>query len=389
MNLRKNFDERWASQLVTKSNQLKTVTYISQALIEAPQILSWVSNMFIRFSEKDLPRVRSWVDGGQHYTITDKLIELAGQPDLELSKRLALASGAESYCLTFNGLTAWCPIFALKMQREVLSPLFRELSSTPRSGSDFYSFIGNYGYTPFGVHDDTDHSLLWHLGPATKTAYVWPREKYLSLTGNTLSTLNYQSLLSHANRYELSPGDLLFIPCGDYHLLETRDFSVTLGLTLFPDDPALECSEGLRLLAPDAVTLESISRHSLTLENLCSLRRLALESNGHIITSPCLNALNISPVSNAMIQSSVISTLPFWPLRFIKIADCEGLMIRRRVLWSRPNGFFEDMCQMLNNAKRTPFSVIAAQLAVSVKTETLLELIRRIYQMGGLVIEST
>lgn len=388
MSSKKNFDEGWAARLVAESNRLTTATYISQALPAHSQILSWVSDMFVHFSEQELPRVRAWVDGGQRYTITDALVKLARRPELALAERLALASGADSYCITFNGLTAWCPIFALEMQREMLSPLFRELSGAPRAGTDFYSFFGNYGYTPFGVHDDTDQSLLWHLGPATKIAYVWPRLDYQRLTGGTLSTLDYQSLLPHARRYELFPGDLLFIPQGDFHLLETRDFSATLGLTLFPDDPALECSEGLRLLAPDAGTLESISRDSLTLESLCSLRRLALESNGHVITSPCLRTLNIFPVSDAMLQSSTISVMPCWPLRAIEIAGREGLLVRRRVLWSRLNGFFKDLCETLNNTEYTAFSVLAAQFAGSVKPAVLLELIRRIYQMGGIFLES-
>lgn len=388
MSYKRNFKEGWVTQLVSESNHLKTDTYISQVLPGHSQILSWVSDMFVRFSEQDLPRVRAWVDGGQRYTITDALIKLAHRSELTLAERLALASGADSYCITFNGLTAWCNMFALEMQMEMLSPLFRELSGAPRAGSDFYSFFGNYGYTPFGVHDDIDQSLLWHLGPATKIAYVWPRKHYQQLTGGTLSTLDYQPLLPYAHRYELFPGDLLFIPQGDFHLLETRDFSVTLGLTLFPDDPVLECSEGLRLLAPDAATLGFIGCNSLTLESLCLLRRLALESNGYVTASPCLSALNIFPVSDAILQSSNISIMPCWPLRTIEIAGREGLLIRRRVLWANLNGFFKNLCEILNNSQHTPFSVLAAKFADFVKPAALLELIRRIYQMGGIIVES-
>jgi hypothetical protein len=382
------FDESWAPRLLEASRGLTQVAYVAGVMPAHQQVLSWVTCMFGRFSEQEIPRVRAWVDGGQRYTITDELVRLAPQRELPLPRRLSLAAGADSYCVTFNGLNAWSSSFEEEMQRGMLQPLFRERRGAPIAGCDFYSFLGNYGFTPFGVHDDADESLLWHLGPGTKSAFVWPRAEYQQLTGGVLATPEYQSLLQHARRFDLSPGDLLFIPMGDFHLFETRDFSATLGLTLFPEDPVLECTEGLRLLAPNASTLQAIGGQSVTLHEIGALRRLALESNGHLISSPSLGALGIATLAPEMITTGVISGMRYTPLRPVELAGREGLLVRRRVLWGRPNGIFKKLSQIINSAERRPFEEVATQLVGVVEPAVLVELIRRLHQMGGLLVES-
>lgn len=381
--------EGWAPRLLAASRQLTAPAHLPGAMPAHAQVLRRVEAMFRRFSPQELPRVRAWVDGGQRYTITDDIVRLAGQP-MPLPRRLAQAAGADFYCVTFNGLTAWCPEFAEEMQRETLAPLFAGLGGAPRAGCDFYTFFGNYGYTPFGVHDDTDQSLLWHLGPGVKTAYVWPRAEYQALTGGTLSTTDHQALLPHARRYQLAPGDLLFIPQGDFHILETRDFSATLGLTLFPDDPMLECTEGLRMMAPDAATLDAIGGQALTLDELRRLRQLALESNGHIISSPSLGALAAAaPLPEALedLATPTISALPGYPLRAVALAGRDGLLVRRRVIWARPSGLFARLAAALASAEQLPFARLASQFAGTMRPDALLELVRKLHQMGGLVIE--
>lgn len=405
--------EGWAPRLLAATQRLTTPAHLPAAMPAHAQVLRRIEAMFRRFSAEELPRVRSWVNGGQRYTITDDLVRLAGQP-MPLPQRLAAASGAEQYCVTFNGLSAWCPEFAEEMQREMLAPLFAELGGAPRAGCDFYTFIGNYGYTPFGVHDDVDHSLLWHLGPGKKTAYVWPRAEYQALTGGTLATTEYQHLLPHARRYELSPGDLLCIPLGDFHVLETRELSATLGLTLFPDDPMLECAEGLRMVAPDAATLGLVGEQPLTLDELRRLRQLALESNGASISAPSLRVLAHSapaPETLEDLAASTISCRPGYPLRAIRVAGREGLLVRRRVIWARPTGIFPRLVEALAGAERLPFARLAAQFTGTIagpmsgvsgsaaegatseaarpmlRPDALLELLRKLHQMGGIVLE--
>lgn len=382
-----DIEPSWARRLVSASQQLTVATHLPGVMPGHAQVRESIADMFTRFSPEELPRVRAWVDGGQRYTITDALVGLADRAGLALPQRLAEASASPHYCVTFNGLSAWCEHFAQHMQARMLDPLFAELGGAPACGTDFYAFFGNYGYTPFGVHDDTDQSLLWHVGPAPKTAYIWPRATYVELTGGTLATVDYQQLLPHAQRYELQPGDLLFIPMGDFHILETREFSCTMGLTLFPDDMMLECTEALRLLAPDEKALQSVAQMPVTLEALAGLRRTAVQSNGSVITPPQLSTVRSAPPDTATLRRSTLRTRPSWPLRTAEIAGRQALFVRRRVIWGRPNALFGQLCDALVGGERVPYEQLEQQLAGKVQAEAVAELVRKVAALGGVLIE--
>jgi hypothetical protein len=54
------------------------------------------------------------------------------------------------------------------------------------------------------------------------------------MTGSEDSAFDLAPLRSRAAEYVLQPGDFLFIPTGDFHVLGGDGFSATLGLSLFP-----------------------------------------------------------------------------------------------------------------------------------------------------------
>ncbi|MEB0137684.1 MULTISPECIES: hypothetical protein [unclassified Undibacterium] len=381
-----NIDATWARRLVSTSQHLSLPTHLPSVMPGYDQVRETIGAMFTRFTPEKLPRTRAWVDGGQRYTITDVLVDLANNPDLALQQRLAMASGSPHYCVTFNGLSAWCESFAQHMQVQMLDPLFAALDVAPVCGTDFYMFVGNYGFTPFGVHDDTDQSLLWHLGPAPKVAYVWPRARYIELTGGTLATTDYEALLPYAQRYELQPGDLLFIPMGDFHILETREFSCTMGLTIFPDDMRLECSEALRLLVPDERTLRAIAQAPITLEQWARLRRLAVQSNGYVITPPQLGAMPKAASDLVSLRRCVLRIHASCPLLTAEVASRQALFVRGRVIWGRPNSVFSHLCAALASGELVPFETLEQQLSDKVQAEALVELVCQIAALGGVQI---
>ncbi|MGN6233356.1 MAG: hypothetical protein ACTHNZ_19595 [Trinickia sp.] len=377
----------WARRLVEKSEGLTSSVHLPAEMLGCSSTLGAIDRMFTRFSTHELPRVRAWVDGGQRYTFTDALVSLGARADLTLEQRLALAAESPEFCATFNGLTGWCPQFAARMQQEMLSPLFDALGAAPACGTDFYAFFGNYGYTPFGVHDDLDHSLLWHLGPSSKIAYIWPRRRYIELTGGALSTTQFTSLLMHARRYVLRPGDLLFIPMGDFHVLRADRFSATLGLTIFPDDLVLECSEGLRLFAPDAPTFSSIREQSFTLQDLVELRRAAVRSNGFVITPPEMSTLAPMAVRETEILNGRLRIPVGYPLVSMRVACREALFVRRRVIWGRPNTLFSALCETLNGAEQVSFQTLRRHIAARFESVALVELLQSVSRLGGLAVE--
>jgi len=218
-------------------------------------------------------------------------------------------------------------------------------------------------------------------------AYVWPREHYIKLTGGTLATVNYKALLTHAQRHEMHPGDLLFIPMGDFHILEASEFSCTMGLTLFPDDMLLECTEGLRLMSPNEQALKLIAQVPLKLDELVSLRRAALRSNGSLITPPNLNtARGITP-DTMTLQRSALRIIPSWRLCTAEIAGRQALHVRGRIIWGRPNHLFGLLCDVLSSGDSVPFEFLEKELSGKVQVEAIAELVRKVSELGGVLIE--
>jgi len=383
-----NVKDNWAAELLEKSNKLSKTTYFPNVFTGHEESLNNISNMFLKFNTLEVPQIRAWVDGGQRYTVIDKLIELTEQKDKSLIKRLADATDSNEFCVTFNGLTSWCTNFAKKTQKEILDPLFKIFGDSSKFGTDFYTFFGNYGYTPFGVHDDTDHSLLWHLGPSSKKAYIWPREIYESITGGTLATQDYETLLPHALSFTLEPGDLLFIPSGDFHILETTDFSVTLGLTIFPESTQLECLDGLKLLVSDSSTYENLPLESFTLQEIIKLRRLSLKSNGFVISQPKLSTVDTVIQENAFyLKNTELYVEPSWPLCVLELSNRTVLLVRKRAIWAQKNEIFTYLSEIFNKFEKISYSKLEKDLIDKINPAELSNLIYKIHKLGGLRIE--
>lgn len=114
-----------------------------------------------------------------------------------------------------------------------LAPLFERVGY-PREGVNFSIFIGNYDRTPLGIHQDSrgEAVIHFHLGPAKKTMYVWPKDEYQPLLERLgLTRADTAQLIPHAQHFEFGPGDLYFMPEGEYHIGEQAGFSV--GLTVW------------------------------------------------------------------------------------------------------------------------------------------------------------
>ena len=66
---------------------------------------------------------------------------------------------------------------------KAVKPLI-DLKGIPPLGIEITIFIGNYGWTPLGIHQDHrgENVIHFHLGPGGKKMYIWDEEKYKELT---------------------------------------------------------------------------------------------------------------------------------------------------------------------------------------------------------------
>ena len=125
----------------------------------------------------------------------------------------------------------------------MMLPLLRN-KGVPMDGLNVTLLIGNYGYTPFGVHIDqgpnekTERNVFhFHLGPGEKTIYTWEPELYCKLAGGDphYREREPERILKYAKKFTFNRGDVFFLPWSKYHVGYTEEISI--GLTvIYPND---------------------------------------------------------------------------------------------------------------------------------------------------------
>lgn len=215
-----------------------------------------------------------------------------------------LSKGAD-YCLSLNAIAEWNDALCMKLVELVISRLSLDLYG---SGFQSYAFLGKYEITPFGFHTDPENSYLLHLGPAKKTVWLMYSEDYVQATGSTDNTHDIEPILNQATRLSLSPGTLLFIPKGFYHVFRSSEYSQTVGLMEYSTDLKSlmlnSFEQELEVCVPDCTDLEFISYQHMTISLASQVRDVSkrlgkvdigrllerysmrLRSNGWIVTPP-------------------------------------------------------------------------------------------------------
>jgi hypothetical protein len=114
-----------------------------------------------------------------------------------------------------------------------ISPLLDKVG-TPILGINFTIFIGNYGWTPLGIHTDAPGESVthFHLGPGDKTMYTWDKEQYEEIAGDEkYNNKDVENFFPHANVHPFKEGDLYYMPPNEFHIGKSDDLSI--GLTLW------------------------------------------------------------------------------------------------------------------------------------------------------------
>lgn len=116
------------------------------------------------------------------------------------------------------------------------SPLLKKMG-IPLNGLHTTIFIGNYGKTPLGIHQDhTGANVIhFHLGPGGKIMYNWEEGLFKQLlNGREKADVPLEELLPHAKDYPFNRGDIYFMPWNQFHIGQSDEFSV--GVTLWFDN---------------------------------------------------------------------------------------------------------------------------------------------------------
>jgi len=150
----------------------------------------------------------------------DKDIELWGQEVFKDKK----------YGLFINYANRYNEELAQKVHQYV-EPYLQSFG-IPMRGMSTTIILGNYGWTPLGIHSDEEgeYILHFHLGPGEKDMYIWEKETGKKLgykKGEKIENTD-KYLKNYDHKSTFKTGDLFSMPGRCIHIGNTKEFSIGL-----------------------------------------------------------------------------------------------------------------------------------------------------------------
>jgi hypothetical protein len=173
---------------------------------------------------------RCYVDGveqSQQYVV-GHFAACCPLPDESLEEWTARTLEPEKIALIFN----YCEFYSDEITQQLslyIQPLLDRIG-IPVNGIHTTVFIGNYKFTPLGIHQDIPGAnvIHLHLGPGKKTMYTWEPDLYRQLTGGKGNNQDIEPLLPVSSVFEIEAGDVYFMPWSKYHVGSSDELSAAI-----------------------------------------------------------------------------------------------------------------------------------------------------------------
>ena len=202
--------------------------------ISEDTIISMLSNLSSLPEELIKTFSRVYVGTGLDRYMGRRLLSSAYQIKDPLSDWFSGKCEQRKVCLIINGTECLNEHLAEQFGRLCKYALERNKNDDVPA-FELTTFIGDYGFTPFGVHLDEAVSdiLHFHLGPGDKSFYLWEPEviEQMSLSVDEMQFPS-QDLLETAKTYRVHPGDVFILPPNLYHVAYTHGFSVGIAFVM-------------------------------------------------------------------------------------------------------------------------------------------------------------
>lgn len=269
--------------------------------------------------------------------------------------------------------------------------------------------IGNYDYTPFGIHHDADVGRTLHfiIGDGQKTLTFWKRAQMFELMNSKDRTFyeyeNIEKLLPDGVSHTIKANDFYLLPVHHYHVGFVEDFTIDLVVTFrrmntkgiiyealdgfyhkiadhFSSEPP---SYDINQEFPINVTpIDELIASPTWFSEVMEDRKLRLESNLGYRTQPLLEEPHPLSLSD-IIQGND-------PFKIIYAIKGENLDLYVR---GRDIKMFNDACiitliEDLNNNKTLRVQEIVERLALQgIEQEDTFQLIQLLYKYSGIKIK--
>lgn len=277
--------------------------------------------------------------------------------------------GDEKFGMILNSLESYSNLFAEKMAT-IIKPLLNE-SGIPLGGISFLFFMGNYGFTPFGVHKEAtgEEGILFHLGPGKKQFYTWDNPKLNVIKHNTEVFHDFDKMMKNAVCYDLQAGDAMFIPHQVFHIANSSEFSLSIVMDYInpPENVLLQelfeiskeddfsnnqYSKPVKINAPLEAHLLEKEFITKKIDRAYKFKVLLLKSNGGFSKPSILNYRNRLPANDF----SIVGKASFPTQIDSTNTNMFSIFARGHHFKSRKNNGLYSIIEKLNCAQTISFS---------------------------------
>lgn len=175
---------------------------------------------------------RVYIDGMLSPQYENEVLYTEPLPGEGFEAYVSRATGGRKFGIVVNGAEQWSDTLA-RLAARVFAPVV-EAQGAARSTVEVTLFIGNYGFTPFGIHIDDPYTSVvhFHAGPTTKEMTLFGVEEFHRLNGERKNCFQPQTLIPHGRTYAIDPGDVFLLPPHYYHIGSTEGFSIGVAFAL-------------------------------------------------------------------------------------------------------------------------------------------------------------
>jgi hypothetical protein len=381
--------EKW-NDLLSQTNGLTQPGMVKGILSEQERelFLTGIANVCASFAKANKPYngLKIFKSSLQDNSQNERFVS---DPPLEgeaLSTWAKRFFSEDRFGLIMNFLEEYDNGIVEEMSKHVV-PLLEKLG-TPWAGLSMLFFMGDYGYTPFGVHRGSpgEDGILFHLGPASKLFYIWETEEYNRLTNHANSYHKVEDILQAATLYILEPGDAISFPDDMYHVANTQEFSVSLILdyrratkTTITETVAQEL---LKVKSTDGEILAHVSEKELLTaldfqgqsEVAVQRIKLRLASNGGFSTKSRIKPFNLDLAGSYRLKH------PFKLTVLIQNDVLLSVFSRGHEITTENNTHIIEVIDKLNSEHQLPISTLGINFNPETIGYSLFEFLMKIGQ---------
>lgn len=173
------------------------------------------------------------VEGDHRPELKSLVIDDPPKPGEELEGWARRVFDGRRFSVMVNAAERWSEPL-VRAAAEFFAPA-RAAYGIPQQSYRISLFIGDYGFTPSGVHRDIgrdERVVHYNVGPGPKTFHSWPVELYRRLTGGTRPMHRPELILDEATSHTLEPGDVMLLDVSRYHVGQSDELAATVGLEM-------------------------------------------------------------------------------------------------------------------------------------------------------------